>query len=77
MRTTLSIDDDVLDAVRARARHQGRTAGAVLSDLARAALTQGGDRAEGARRHGFPILSGPGHPVTNDRIEDLRDRERV
>jgi hypothetical protein len=39
MRTTLDIADDVLLAVKERARREKRTAGAVLSDLARRALT--------------------------------------
>ena len=38
MRTTLSIDDDVLYAVKSLARRQGRSLGEVLSDLARQAL---------------------------------------
>ncbi len=38
MRTTLSIDDDVLCAVKSLARRQGRSAGEVLSELARRAL---------------------------------------
>jgi hypothetical protein len=39
MRTTLDIDDDVLQAAKERGRREGRTAGRVISDLARAALT--------------------------------------
>ncbi len=39
MRTTISIDDDVLLAIKERARREKRTAGEVLSDLARQALT--------------------------------------
>lgn len=39
MRTTLSIDDDVLFAVKEQARREKRTAGQVLSNLARQALT--------------------------------------
>jgi hypothetical protein len=35
VRTTLSLDDDVLLAVKERARRENRTAGEVLSDLAR------------------------------------------
>jgi len=38
MRTTLSIDDDVLYAVKSLARREGRSVGEVLSDLARQAL---------------------------------------
>ena len=38
MRTTLSIEDDVLFAARSLARREGRTVGEVISDLARQAL---------------------------------------
>jgi hypothetical protein len=40
MRTTLDIDDDILQAVKELARAEGKTAGRVLSELARRALTQ-------------------------------------
>ena len=39
MRTTLDIADDVLQAAKELARRQNKTAGEVISDLARAALT--------------------------------------
>ena len=39
MRTTLDIADDVLAAAKERARRENRTAGEVISDLARTALT--------------------------------------
>lgn len=38
MRTTLSIDDDVLFAAKSLARRDGRALGEVISDLARQAL---------------------------------------
>ena len=38
MRTTLSIDDDVLYTARSLARREGRTLGDVISELARQAL---------------------------------------
>jgi hypothetical protein len=38
MRTTLDVDDDVLQAVKELAANRGTTAGRVLSDLARKAL---------------------------------------
>ena len=38
MRTTVTIDDDVLEAVKELAGKSGRAVGAVLSDLARSAL---------------------------------------
>ena len=39
MRTTLDIDDDILAAVKELAKSDGTTAGKVLSELARTALT--------------------------------------
>ena len=38
MHTTLSLDDDVLEAARALARQQGSTIGAVINGLARESL---------------------------------------
>lgn len=38
MRTTLQIDDDILDNARSIARAEGRSVGAVISDLARRSL---------------------------------------
>ena len=39
MRTTLDISEDVLQAAKERARRENKTAGQVISELARAALT--------------------------------------
>jgi hypothetical protein len=38
MRTTLDLDDDLLDLARQRARQRGMTMGQVVSELVRAAL---------------------------------------
>lgn len=78
MRTTLTLDDDVLLAVKERARRESRTAGQVLSDLARQALTGGVGSATGRRRrgrHGFDPLPHRGPPVTNALIDQLREDE--
>jgi hypothetical protein len=40
MRTTLDIDDDILQAAKELARAERKTAGQVLSELARKGLTQ-------------------------------------
>jgi hypothetical protein len=40
MRTTLDIDDDILQAAKELARAENKTAGQVLSELARRGLTQ-------------------------------------
>lgn len=80
MRTTLDIDDDILAAAKDLARRQNRTAGAVISDLARTGLTGGGvrDRVREPRAaYGFQPFPANGKVVTDDAINDLRDREGV
>jgi hypothetical protein len=78
MRTTLNLDDDVLVAVKERARREKRTAGEVLSDLARQALT-GQARAASQLAddvfHGFQPLGHRGPPVSNALIDRLREDE--
>jgi Arc/MetJ family transcription regulator len=78
MRTTLDIDDDVLAAAKDLARHQNRTAGEVISELARRALTGAAahDRvAEAKPVYGFQPFPSNGKVVTNDVIDELRDRD--
>jgi len=79
VRTTLSIDDDVLVAVRERAARENRTAGEVLSDLARSALngTVPAPRSDGGVRHGFRPLPRRGSAVSNTLIDELRDEDGV
>lgn len=76
MRTTLDIADDVLQAVKERARREKTTAGAVLSDLARRALTTPPDgrptRAPKAG-HGFRPFARRGTIVNNEVIDRLRE----
>ena len=54
MRTTLDLDEDVLTAAKELAAARGTTAGKVLSELARQALTP--PRASGRVRNGVPLL---------------------
>lgn len=77
MRTTLAIDDDVLLAVKERARRENRTAGAVLSDLARQALTNQHTAQAGDAFYGFEPLPHRGSAVSNALIDRLRDDEAV
>jgi hypothetical protein len=64
MRTALAIDDDVMQAARVLARQQGSSLGAVISALARRALsTPSAPAAMGGQlRNGLPLLarSAPG-----------------
>jgi hypothetical protein len=61
MRTTLDIDDDVLLAAKERARRERTSAGAVISELARRALTDTGSAqglAEPPVLYGFRPFAG-------------------
>ncbi|MDO3647153.1 antitoxin [Nocardia mangyaensis] len=80
MRTTLAIDDDVLLAVKERARRENRTAGQVLSELARKALSCSASpsRRDGsAAFHGFEPLPRRGGTISNALIDQLREEEDV
>lgn len=76
MRTTLDIDDDVLNAAKERARHQRKTVGEIVSELAREALTGTAAIAPGVREfrsvYGFRPFPKRGGVVTNDLIDKLR-----
>jgi hypothetical protein len=74
VRTTLDLDEDVLQAAKELAQMHGRTAGQVLSDLARQALAP---KQTQSLRNGVPVLPRrPGaKPVTMDMVNRLRDAE--
>ena len=73
MRTTLDVDDDVLQAAKEIAANRGTTAGRVLSELARKALEPTTRRRE---RNGVPLISrrpkGSRRPTMDD-VNRLRD----
>ena len=78
MRTTLDIDDDVLQAAKELAQREERTAGKVLSELARrglAAPARSGSRTR--LRNGVPVLASRGEVVTLDHVQRLRDEQGV
>jgi len=77
MRTTLALDDDVLEAARALARQQGSTLGAVISGLARESLrspVRGSSDSE-RERSGLPLLPirSTGAVVDLELVNQLRD----
>lgn len=78
MRTTLDIADDILLAVKEKARRQRRTAGEVLSDLAREALTrqvQTGYVGEPEAFYGFQPFPHRGAVISNEMIDRLREQD--
>lgn len=80
MRTTLDIDDDVLSAAKEMARRQRTSAGAVISELARRALTQPSREPEDSEPKpffGFRPMAPEGRVVTNETVERLREDEGI
>jgi len=73
MRTTLSIEDDVLAAARELASTQGKSVGEIISLLARSALRPAAS--VGKTRNGVPLLPvGPDTPrVTSELVQQLRE----
>jgi len=69
MRTTLDIDDDVLTAAKQLAKKRNSTAGQVISDLARLALTRSPAGEEEPRyRNGFRLLPRTGQIITSEMV---------
>ena len=75
MRTTLDVEDDVLDAVRSLARAQGRSMGTVLSELVRRALSPDRRLIDGPG--GFPTFEVPtgAPPLTVETVRVALDDE--
>lgn len=84
MRTTLDIDDEVLRAAKEIARHRRTTAGVVISELARRALTQSVPRPQPSETErepepffGFRPMAAGGRVVSDDTVERLREEEGI
>jgi hypothetical protein len=76
MRTTLDIDDDVLRAAKELARREKKTAGEVISELTRKALTASPEGAQEPQAvHGFRPFPRRGGIVTNEQIDKLREED--
>lgn len=76
MRTTLDIADDVLQAAKERARREKKTAGEVISELARSALNASPETTHERSpkaRYGFRPFPKRGGIVTNELIDKLRE----
>ena len=77
MRTTLSLDNDILVIVKEMAVQQGKSAGEVVSSLVRKALAPPTAGVAGRTRNGVPLLPvipGAERP-TLELINRLRDEE--
>ena len=79
MRTTLDIEDDVLQAAKELAEREGSTAGRVISALARRGLLAPGNKTKPSQptRGGVPLLPSRGEVVTMGQVRDLMDQEGI
>jgi len=78
MRTTLDIDEDVINAAKELARRDKLSTGQVVSRLLREVLTRRHDeQAQGRTVAGFRPFAPGGRIVSNDEINVLRDAEGV
>lgn len=76
MRTTLDIAEDVLQAAKERARHERKSVGQMISELARRALIAAPEHSqvEDAKPvYGFRPFASRGGLVTNELIDRLRE----
>ena len=75
MRTTLDIEDDVLFAAKDLARREKKTAGQIISALARKGLagTAASTVRERKATYGFRPFPKEGRIVSNDLINKLRE----
>lgn len=80
MRTTIDIEDDVLAAAKEIARRRHVSAGKVVSELLRKALSGAGERERVSQNtvSGFRPFSSPDtRIVTNEQVDRLRDDEGI
>ncbi|HXR06814.1 MAG TPA: hypothetical protein VN765_05760 [Candidatus Acidoferrum sp.] len=79
MRTTLDIEDDVLQAAKELARRDGSTAGQIISNLARRGLAVAAAKPSriSRSRGGVPLLPSRGEVVTLEHVQNLMDKEGV
>ena len=76
MRTTLDIDDDILLVAKERARMEGVSIGRALAQMARAGLNRPAVETRRSKKSplGITPLPSRGEIITNDHVNQLRDR---
>ena len=75
MRTTLDIDSDVLQAVKEIAAARNMTAGSVVSELLRKALTLNSGTDKRVLRNGFRTMPPSGKIVTSAMVKELLEKD--
>jgi hypothetical protein len=76
VKTTLEIDEDVLQAAKELASREGSTVGLILSKLARKGLLSSPESKKFSRR-GVPVLPSRGEIVTDEKIQQLSEMEEA
>ncbi len=74
MRTTLDIDEDILALAKERARLEKKTAGEVISELARRGLRGGSSSDAGGHVRlvdGVPVMPTRGAIITKELVDEL------
>jgi hypothetical protein len=82
MRTTLDIDDDVLLAAKELAAREKKTAGQVLSDLARrgihAPVAKTAAEGKGVKlRNGVPVFASEGEVISSEHVRRIMEQEGI
>jgi hypothetical protein len=79
MRTTLDIDDDLLQTAKELAAKEKRSAGAVISDLARRGFHAPplAERGGSKIRNGIPVLPSRGETVTLSHVREILEEEGI
>jgi hypothetical protein len=77
MRTTLDIDEDIMVAIKDLARRSSKSAGKILSDLARQTLTKAMPSKKARSSTGFRAFASRGTVVSDEIVDALRDSEGV
>jgi hypothetical protein len=74
MRTTLDIDNDVLQAAKELASARNTTAGSIVSELLRKALTSGDGTSNRVIMNGLRVVPPTGNVVTSEMVRELREK---
>jgi hypothetical protein len=79
MRTTLDIEDDILQAAKELAKREGASAGKIISTLARRGLASSASKPKkkSTIRGGVPVIPSRGEVITLEHIQNLMDQEGV
>jgi len=78
MRTTLDIDEDILQAAKELATHERTTAGKIISDLAKRGLKQpASHQVKEKVRNGIRMLPNRDEIITNAHVDSIRAEEGI